>query len=48
MGVSRGNTIRGKRNDRLRGKSASERALRGSLRGRVSEVFRVFSSFERV
>ena len=46
VGVSRGNTIRGNRTERLReGNLPLTASLRGSLRGRVSEVFRGFERF---
>ena len=45
VGVSRGNTIRDNRTERFWEENLP---LRGSLRGRVSEVFRVFRGFERV
>ena len=44
VGVSRGNTIRGNRTERFwEGNLPLRGSLRGSLRGRVSEVFRGFS-----
>ena len=43
VGVSRGNTIRGNRTERFcEGNLPLRGSLRGSLRGRVSEVFRGF------
>ena len=52
VGVSRGNTIRGNRTERFwEGNLPLRGSLRGSLRGRVSEVFRgfleVLRGFER-
>ena len=46
VGVSRGNTIRGNRTERFwEGNLPLRGSLRGSLRGRVSEVFRGFERF---
>ena len=49
VGVSRGNTIRGNRTERFwEGNLPLRGSLRGSLRGRVSEVFRGFQRFSEV